>query len=64
MLRISLVDQALALHALKYMYILAYIPSGMSIHTSGIENWSQERVISDHDFMNLYFIEIMIYYVA
>ena len=42
MLRIPLVDRALALHAPLYMYILAYIPSGMSITSLGIENWSRE----------------------
>ena len=42
-LRNPLVDRALALHAPLYMYVLAYIPSGMSITSLGIENWPQER---------------------
>ena len=45
MLRISLSDRVLALHALIYMYILAHRPSGMSITSFGIEIWRQESDI-------------------
>ncbi len=46
MLRIPLVDRALALHALIYMYILAYIPSGMSITSFGVEIRCPETIDS------------------